>query len=60
VQAMTYGPLTVTVPTLSGLDWKVVVLAIISGIALLRLHMNIITVLGLVSALAVAAWLAGV
>ena len=59
VQAMSWGPLTVTVPTLSGLDWKVVALAIISGIALLRLHMNIIYVLGLVSALAVAAWLAG-
>ena len=59
VQAMSWGPLTVTVPTLSGLDWKVVALAIVSGIALLRLHMNIIYVLGLVSALAVAAWLAG-
>ena len=49
-----------TVPTLSGLDWKVVVLAIISGIALLRLHMNIIWVLALSSALAVGAWLVGI
>jgi chromate transporter len=59
VQATTFGPMTVPVPSLSGLDWKVVVLAILSGIALLRLHMNIIGVLALVSALSVAAWLLG-
>jgi chromate transporter len=60
VTTQTLGPMTLTVPTLSGLDWKVVVLAILSGICLLRLHMNIIWVLALSSALAVAAWLIGV
>ncbi len=59
VTTQTFGPMTMTVPTLSGLDWKVVVLAIISGVCLLRLHMNIIWVLALSSALAVAAWLVG-
>jgi chromate transporter len=60
VTAQAYGPMTLTVPTLSALDWKVVVLAIISGIALLRLHWNIIWVLVLTSVLAVGAWLAGI
>ena len=60
VSTVAYGPLNLTVPALAGLDWKVVVLAIISGIALLRLHMNIIWVLALTSSLAVGTWLAGI
>ena len=50
---------TLTVPAWTGLDWKIVVLALISAVALLRLHMNIIFVLALTSGLAAAAWVAG-
>lgn len=60
VHAVGYGPMTITVPTWAALDWKVVVLAILSGIALLQWHWNIIGVLALTSALAGAAWWIGV
>lgn len=39
------GPLTLWQPELITLDWRVVVLAIISGILLLKLHWNVIWVL---------------
>ena len=39
------GPLTLWQPELMTLDWRVVVLAIISGVLLLRLHWNVIWVL---------------
>ena len=48
------GPLKLWVPELATLDWRVVVLAIISGVLLLRLHWGIPAVLSVASGLALA------
>jgi chromate transporter len=45
VSQTTTGPLTLWQPELMTLDWRVVVLAIISGILLLKFHWNVIWVL---------------
>ena len=58
VHTINYGPLTLTVPTLSGLDWRIVVMAAVSAVALLRAHLAIATVLAIVSAMGVGFWLA--
>lgn len=54
------GPLKLWVPDVSTLDWRVVVLAIISGVLLLRLHWGIPAVLGVASGLALAIRYAGI
>ncbi|OED37642.1 chromate transporter [Chromatiales bacterium (ex Bugula neritina AB1)] len=51
VTAVQHGPLTLWWPELNTLDWRVTVLTLISGIALLGLHWNIVKVLALASAL---------
>lgn len=43
------GPLRVMIPDMATLDWRVLVLAIISGFAILRLHWDLLAVLGLVA-----------
>jgi chromate transporter len=48
------GPLTLWLPDLTTLDWRVVVIASISAALLLRLHWGIPAVLGAASALALA------
>lgn len=45
VTKTTAGPLTLWQPELITLDWRVVVLAVISGILLLKLHWNVLWVL---------------
>lgn len=54
------GPLKLWTPTLSSLDWRVVVLAVLSGWLLLFKHWGIPSVLGVASGLALAMRLAGV
>jgi len=46
-----YGPVTLWQPELSSLDWRVVVLAIVSAVLLLKLHWNIMRVLAISAAL---------
>jgi chromate transporter len=53
------GPLPLWTPELATLDWRVVVLATISGVLLLRLHWGIPAVLGIASAGALALTYAG-
>lgn len=48
------GPLTLWTPELATLDWRVVVLAVLSGYLLLWRHWGIPSVLGLAAALALA------
>jgi chromate transporter len=50
VNPVKHGPLTLWLPELATLDWRVVVLALISGVLLLKLHWNVLWVL-LVAAL---------
>jgi chromate transporter len=45
VEPVSLGPVTLWQPDLATLDWRVVVLAVISGILLLRLHWGIVHVL---------------
>lgn len=54
------GPLQLWVPDLASLDWRVVVLAAVSGVLLLGRHWSILGVLAVASAGAVAMRLAGV
>lgn len=60
VKVVQTGPLKLWVPDIATLDWRVVVLAIISGVLLLRLHWGIPAVLGVASGLALAIRAAGV
>ncbi len=46
-----YGPVTLWQPELATLDWRVVVLAIVSAVLLLKLHWNIMKVLAISAAL---------
>ncbi len=54
------GPLRLWIPTLATLDWRVVVLAGISGLLLLRLHWGIPSVLGVAAGLSLAMRFAGI
>ncbi len=45
VQPVKHGPLTLWQPELATLDWRVAVLALVSGILLLKLHWNVFWVL---------------
>ena len=54
-----YG-LKLWMPDLATLDWRVVVLAIISGVLLLRQHWGIAPVLAIASGLGLAIRLAGI
>jgi chromate transporter len=54
VSAQNYGPLVVWQPELDSLDWRVIVLALLSAVMLFRLHWSISRVLLLVSILGVA------
>jgi len=49
VTAIKYGPVTLFTPDLTTLDWRVVVLALLSGVLILRLHMDLLKVLALVA-----------
>ncbi|KAB2847042.1 MAG: chromate efflux transporter [Hyphomicrobiaceae bacterium] len=53
------GILKVWTPELASLDWRAVAIAIVAGVALLRLHYGIVTTLVLSCALALALRLAG-
>ncbi len=50
VTAQRYGPVTLWQPDLSSLDWRVIVLAILSGVLLLRMHWDILRVLAIAAA----------
>ena len=54
------GPFRLWLPDPATLDWRIVLLAVISGVLLLRLHWSIPAVLGMASALALAIRFAGV
>ena len=60
VALVTIGPLKVWQPTLGAIDWKVVVLAAVSAVALLRFHAGIVWTLALASGLALLAWKLGI
>ena len=60
VAQVTAGPLRLWVPDVATLDWRVVALAIVSGVLLLRLHWGIPAVLGVAAVLALAMRFAGV
>ncbi len=47
------GPLTLWLPDLVTLDWRVCVLAVLCGVLLLRLHWNMVAVLGVSAGLGV-------
>lgn len=53
VTATKYGWLTLWRPDLGGLDWRVVVLTLLCGVLLLRLHWDIVRVLAISAILAV-------
>jgi chromate transporter len=53
------GPLKLWLPTLATLDWRVVLLATVSGVLLLRRHWSIPAVLAVASGLAVAMTVSG-
>lgn len=59
VASVEIGPLKLSVPELASLDWRVVVLAGLSGYLLLRRHYGIATVLAVTSALSLAMRLGG-
>jgi chromate transporter len=54
------GPLTLWTPTLSSLDWRVVVLSVMAGFLLLKRHWGIPSVLAVTSAAALAIRFAGI
>jgi chromate transporter len=60
VAAQAWGPLKLWVPTLSALDWRVVGLALLSALMLLRLHLGIGWTLAVASLLALGMWRAGI
>ncbi len=51
VDLRTIGPLTLWQPTLGSLDWRVLVIAIVSAVLLLRCHQSILRVLGVAAAM---------
>ncbi len=51
VSASKHGPLTLWIPDLSSLDWRVPVVTLICGLLLLRWHKNLFLVLGIAAAL---------
>ncbi len=53
VNRNTFGPLTLWVPDWSSFDWRVLVIAILCGFLLLRLHIGLIKVLVVAAALGV-------
>ena len=59
VRLIEFGVLKLWTPTFSTLDWRVVALASISALLLLRLHWGIPAVLAVASALGVAVRLSG-
>ena len=59
VRLSEFGVLKLWMPTLATLDWRVVMLASISGVLLLRLHWSIPSVLAVASVLGVAIRFAG-
>jgi chromate transporter len=52
VTPTTWGPLTLWVPDLATLDWRIVALSIVSGVALLRFHIGLAWTLLLAGGLA--------
>jgi chromate transporter len=44
-----HGPLTLFSPDLASLDWRVVVLALLSGLMILRLKLDLLLVLFLIA-----------
>ena len=60
VKLVDAGPLHLWVPDLATLDWRVVMLAAISGVLLLYRHWSIPSVLGIAAGLALALRLAGI
>jgi chromate transporter len=54
VRLIEFGVLKLWIPTLATLDWRVIALASVSGLLLLRLHWGIPAVLAVASALGVA------
>ena len=60
LERVTLGPLQFLTPEFSTLDWRVVLLAVISGYLLLRRHWGILPVLAIAAALALGMQLAGV
>ena len=59
VSQVSAGPLRLWVPDVSTLDWRIVALAVVSGVLLLRLHWGIPAVLAVASGLALATRFAG-
>jgi len=49
VTTVKHGPVTLFTPDLATLDWRVVILALLSGVMILRLHMDLLKVLALVA-----------
>ena len=49
VTAVKHGPVTLFTPDLATLDWRVVVLALLSGVMILRLHTDLLKVLAIVA-----------
>lgn len=60
VTFLTFGPFQIWMPTLTTLDWRVLLLAGISVILLLRQHWNIAAVLAVVSGLALVLRIGGI
>ncbi|WP_136659018.1 chromate efflux transporter [Nitratireductor sp. XY-223] len=50
VSAERYGPVTLWQPEVATLDWRVIILAVLSGVLLLRLHWDILRVLAISAA----------
>ena len=57
VNATTWGPLTLWVPDLATLDWRIVTLSVISGVALLQFHIGLAWTLLLAAGLALGWYL---
>jgi chromate transporter len=54
VRELHFGPMLVQWPTIASFDWVAALLAIIAGIALLRMHLGIATALAISASLALA------
>ncbi len=60
VEHVLLGPLSLWVPDLATLDWRVVMLAALSGYLLLWRHWTILPVLGIAASLSLAIRLSGI
>ncbi|MFZ1680882.1 MAG: chromate transporter, partial [Rhizobiaceae bacterium] len=54
VGEVAFGPLALPVPAWATFDWRAGLIAVLAGIALLRLHWNLMAVLGLAAMAGVA------